>query len=221
MNKAKKKVRQTMKMKVEELPICTMDTGRWYAVAADNQHWNQYETEGNEPKVYDQHGREMPCFFIEDDYVCEELARRHEGDQQWEERWDNAMAWSGEWIDTAMEEEYEAMYKELAETVAEESGEEMIAEVMAEPVKVNSVPENLRKALILEALASSTWHEAYDKGWAFDIMLGEDRVEIGPMSLSGYWNGAYTALCGHWDPMPELDPKELAAAYKKSAQKAA
>lgn len=209
MNKAKKKVRN--QMKIEEMSVCTMGTGRWYALSADNQQYEEWEKVGGEIKAYDKEGREMPCFLIEDDIVCDELDKRHEDDPQWEGPWD------------ASDEEYEAVYKELAEEVAEERGEEMIAEVMAEPVKVNSVPENLRKTLILEALASSsTWHEAYDKEWAFDIMLGEDRVEIGPMSMSGYWNGAYSHLCGHmFEPMPELDPKELAAAYKKSAQKAA
>lgn len=108
-------------MNIVETTVCTMGTGRWYALESDNQRYDGWKLVDGKLKIYDQQEREMPCFLIEEDTVCEELARKHEGDQQWEERYASI-----EW-DKAMEEEYEAVYRELAEALAEELGEELAA----------------------------------------------------------------------------------------------
>jgi hypothetical protein len=85
-----------------------MGTGRWYALESDNQQYEGWKLVDGKLKIYDQHGREMPCFCVDDDYVCDELNFRHENDPQWEGPWD------------ASEEEHEAVYREIAEELAEE-----------------------------------------------------------------------------------------------------
>lgn len=93
-------------MRIEQIPICTMGTGRWYALVEDGHEYDGYERVCGEFKAVDELGRELAIFLVDEDAVCEELEFRHEDDPQWEGPWD------------ASEEEYEAMYKALAEAAA-------------------------------------------------------------------------------------------------------
>ena len=75
-------------MKAEELPICTMGTGRWYA-ALDNNN------------------EEVTRFFIDDSEVCSILDYRHSEDPSYEGAWQDSV--------TA---EYEQIYDELSSSYA-------------------------------------------------------------------------------------------------------
>ena len=75
-------------MKAEELPICTMGTGRWYAALDDNNE-------------------EVTRFFIADNEVCSILDYRHSEDSSYE----------GPWQDS-VNDEYEQIYDELSSSYA-------------------------------------------------------------------------------------------------------
>ena len=82
-------------MNIEQIPIPTMGTGRWYAAALPNssQQLKSWALVRGWVEAYDQQGRYMPSFLIAE---AEVYKKRPE----------------------ATKEEYEATYRELAEEEA-------------------------------------------------------------------------------------------------------
>lgn len=78
-------------MKIESLDhICTMGTGRWYAVMDENDE-------------------EKARYFVSDNEVCDILDERHSDDPSYE----------GPWM-PSLNDEYEQIYTDLSAQYAEE-----------------------------------------------------------------------------------------------------